>query len=268
MKAMVLESAGQPLVRCDRETPYPGPGELLIEVAACAVCRTDLHVVDGELTRPKLPLVPGHQIVGEVLASSGRFEVGARVGVPWLGWTCGDCRYCLAGAENLCDRARFTGYDLDGPSTVTVTARPDRSTLDRSAPAAPRTHTGTPLTLTSTSSGSNTAAVVPMVFASNATDLWVAVALVSLAASAHQGWSANLFTLTSDMFPRHAVGSVVGLGGFAGAVGGMLIAKITGYILETTGSYVGIFFIAAFAYLVALAVIHLLVPRLEPVKLD
>ena len=93
-------------------------------------------------------------------------------------------------------------------------------------------------------------------------------ALVSLAASAHQGWSANLFTLTSDMFPRHAVGSVVGLGGFAGAVGGMLIAKITGYILETTGSYVGIFFIAAFAYLVALAVIHVLVPRMEPVKLD
>ena len=111
-------------------------------------------------------------------------------------------------------------------------------------------------------------AVVPMVFASRATDLWVAVALVSLAASAHQGWSANLFTLTSDMFPRQAVGSVVGLGGFAGAVGGMLIAKITGYILETTGSYVLIFFIAAFAYLVALAVIHMLVPRMEPVKLD
>ncbi len=103
-------------------------------------------------------------------------------------------------------------------------------------------------------------AVVPMVFASNATDLWVAVALVSLAAAAHQGWSANLFTLTSDMFPRHAVGSVVGLGGMAGAVGGMLIAKITGYILETTGSYVRIFFIAAFAYLVALGVIHVLVP--------
>ena len=98
--------------------------------------------------------------------------------------------------------------------------------------------------------------------------LWSAVALVSLAASAHQGWSANLFTLTSDMFPRKAVGSVVGLGGFAGAVGGMLIAKITGYILETTGSYIPIFFIAAFAYLAALAVIQMLVPRIEPVKLD
>jgi ACS family hexuronate transporter-like MFS transporter len=111
-------------------------------------------------------------------------------------------------------------------------------------------------------------AVVPMIFASEAKSLWMAVGLVSLAASAHQGWSANLFTLTSDMFPRKAVGSVVGLGGFAGAVGGMLIAKITGYILETTGSYVLIFFIAAFAYLVALAIIHVLVPRMEPVKLD
>ena len=112
------------------------------------------------------------------------------------------------------------------------------------------------------------AAVLPMAFASKATDLWSAVALVSLAASAHQGWSANLFTLTSDMFPRQAVGSVVGLGGFAGAVGGMLIAKITGYILQTTGSYVPIFFMAAFAYLIALAVIQLLVPKLKPVELN
>jgi len=111
-------------------------------------------------------------------------------------------------------------------------------------------------------------AVVPMVFASGARDVWVAVALVSIAAAAHQGWSANLFTLTSDTFPRQAVGSVVGLGGFAGAAGGMLIAKITGYILETTGSYMPVFFIAAFAYLTALAIIHLLVPKLEPVKLD
>ena len=101
-----------------------------------------------------------------------------------------------------------------------------------------------------------------------ARDLWVAVALVSLAAAAHQGWSANLFTLTSDMFPRQAVGSVVGLGGIAGAVGGMLIAKITGYILQTTGSYVPMFFMAAFAYLIALAVIHLLVPKLKPVELN
>jgi len=111
-------------------------------------------------------------------------------------------------------------------------------------------------------------AVVPMIFTAGASDLWLAVGLVSLAAAAHQGWSANLFTLTTDMFPRHAIGSVVGLGGFAGAVGGMLIAKVTGYVLEASGSYVPIFFIAAFAYLFALLVIHLLVPKLEPVKLD
>ena len=110
-------------------------------------------------------------------------------------------------------------------------------------------------------------AVLPMIFASSASSLWSAVALVGLAAAAHQGWSANLFTLTTDMFPRQALGSVVGLGGFAGAVGGMLIAKITGYILEASGSYVPIFFMAAFAYLTALVVIHVLVPRLEPVKL-
>ena len=110
-------------------------------------------------------------------------------------------------------------------------------------------------------------AVVPMVFASGASNLWVAVALVSLAAAAHQGWSANLFTTASDMFPRKAVGSVVGLGGMAGAVGGMLIAKLTGYLLQATGSYLPVFFIAAFAYLIGLAVIHLLVPRLEPAQL-
>ena len=110
-------------------------------------------------------------------------------------------------------------------------------------------------------------AVLPMVFASGASSMWAAVALVGLAAAAHQGWSANLFTLTTDMFPRQALGSVVGLGGFAGAVGGMLIAKITGYILDASGSYVPIFFMAAFAYLTALVVIHVLVPRLEPVKL-
>ena len=110
-------------------------------------------------------------------------------------------------------------------------------------------------------------AVVPMVFASGASQLWVAVALISLAAAAHQGWSANLFTKATVMFPRQAVGSVVGLGGMAGAVGGMLIAKLTGYILDATGSYLPVFFIAAFAYLVGLAIFHLLVPRLEPVKL-
>jgi ACS family hexuronate transporter-like MFS transporter len=110
-------------------------------------------------------------------------------------------------------------------------------------------------------------AVVPVIFASRVTSMWEAVALISLAASAHQGWSANLFTLTSDMFPRHAVGSVVGIGGFAGAVGGMVIAKITGYILQTTGSYLPVFIIAGTTYLVTLLVMHLLVPRLEPAKL-
>jgi ACS family hexuronate transporter-like MFS transporter len=111
-------------------------------------------------------------------------------------------------------------------------------------------------------------AVLPIAFAAGAKELWVAVAIISLAAAAHQGWSANLFTLTSDTFPRQAVGSVVGLGGMAGAVGGMLIAKLTGYILQATGSYVPVFLIAASAYLIALAVIHLLVPTLEPARLD
>jgi MFS transporter, ACS family, aldohexuronate transporter len=111
-------------------------------------------------------------------------------------------------------------------------------------------------------------AVVPMVFAAQASNMWTAVALISLAASAHQAWSCNVFTLTSDMFPRQAVGSVVGFGGMAGAVGGMLIAKLTGALLEFTGSYVPVFLIAGSTYLAALAIVHLLVPRLEPVKLD
>lgn len=111
-------------------------------------------------------------------------------------------------------------------------------------------------------------AVVPMMFASGARDVWVAVALISIAAAAHQGWSANLFTLVSDTFPRPAVASVVGVGGTAGAIGGMLIAKLTGYLLEATGSYVPVFLIASFAYLTALAIIHLLVPRLEPARLE
>jgi ACS family hexuronate transporter-like MFS transporter len=110
-------------------------------------------------------------------------------------------------------------------------------------------------------------AVLPMMFASGARELWLAVALISVAAAAHQGWSANLFTLVSDTFPRQAVGSVVGLGGMAGAIGGMLIAKLTGYLLQVTGSYVPVFLIAAFAYLTALAVIHILVPRLEPARI-
>ena len=111
-------------------------------------------------------------------------------------------------------------------------------------------------------------AVVPIIFASNAQNVWVAVGLIAVAAAAHQGWSANLFTLTSDMFPKGAVGSVVGFGGMAGAVGGMLIAKVTAYLLDTTGSYVPVFLMAGFMYLIALGVIHLLAPRLEPAKLD
>ncbi len=111
---MVLDAPRTPLRATELPDPAPGPGQALLRVIACGVCRTDLHVVDGELTRPKLPLVPGHQIVAEVIESAGGLAPGARVGVPWLGWTCGTCRFCTAGAENLCDAARFTGYDLDG----------------------------------------------------------------------------------------------------------------------------------------------------------
>lgn len=117
MRAMLFEHARQPLRPVELPDPEPGPGQVLIAVHACGVCRTDLHIVDGELGEPKLPLVPGHQIVGTVVGSgegAERFPSGERVGVPWLGWTCGECRYCLSGRENLCDRARFTGYDLDG----------------------------------------------------------------------------------------------------------------------------------------------------------
>jgi len=114
---MILDAQKRPLRSAVVREPRPGPGEVLLDVRACGVCRTDLHVVDGELAEPKLPLVPGHQIVGTVLeAGEGaeRFAPGDRVGVPWLGWTCGECRYCRSGRENLCDRARFTGYQLDG----------------------------------------------------------------------------------------------------------------------------------------------------------
>jgi propanol-preferring alcohol dehydrogenase len=114
MRAMVLETAREPLEPVELPDPQPREGEILLRVRACGVCRTDLHIVDGELTKPKLPLVPGHQIVGEVLAGGMRFDTGARVGVPWLGWTDGECRYCRSGYENLCDAAKFTGYDLDG----------------------------------------------------------------------------------------------------------------------------------------------------------
>ena len=114
MRAMLLDSPRTPLRAADLPDPSAGPGQALLRVRACGVCRTDLHIVDGELAHPKLPLVPGHQVVAEVLESAGRFSPGARVGVPWLGWTCGECRFCRAGAENLCDHARFTGYDVDG----------------------------------------------------------------------------------------------------------------------------------------------------------
>jgi propanol-preferring alcohol dehydrogenase len=114
---MVLQQAGQPLRLMDLATPTPGAGQVLVKVSACAVCRTDLHVVDGELPRPRLPLVPGHEIVGRV-AALGRgvanFKMGERVGIPWLGWTCGECSFCCSHRENLCDQAKFTGYTLDG----------------------------------------------------------------------------------------------------------------------------------------------------------
>src|SRR5512134_2239081 len=117
MKAMLLDAPGRALRLADVAIPRPGAGQLLIRVRACAVCRTDLHVVDGELPHPKLPLVPGHEIVGEVTAKGEgveRFQPGARVGIPWLGWTRGECDYCRSGRENLCAQAHFTGYTLDG----------------------------------------------------------------------------------------------------------------------------------------------------------
>jgi alcohol dehydrogenase, propanol-preferring len=117
MRAMVLNSPGEPLRLTDVPAPKPEAGQVLVHVRACGVCRTDLHVVDGELRDPKLPLIPGHQIVGEVVETGEHvewFAPGYRVGVPWLGWTCGRCRYCLSGRENLCDDARFTGYQIDG----------------------------------------------------------------------------------------------------------------------------------------------------------
>jgi alcohol dehydrogenase, propanol-preferring len=114
MRAMVLEAPRRPLRAVDLPVPEPADGQILIRVHVCAVCRTDLHIVDGELAHPKLPLVLGHQIVGTVESGGDRFPAGTRVGVPWLGWADGECAYCLSGRENLCPRARFTGYDLDG----------------------------------------------------------------------------------------------------------------------------------------------------------
>lgn len=117
MKAMVLEEPGRPLRLVERPDPSPGAGELLVRVSACGVCRTDLHLCDGELPDPRLPVVPGHEIVGRVAALGEGvegFEAGQRVGIPWLGKTCGSCFYCDSGSENLCDHAAFTGYQIDG----------------------------------------------------------------------------------------------------------------------------------------------------------
>src|SRR5438876_4372046 len=117
MRAMLVDAPRQPLRTAHLPRPEPGPGQVLLAVQACGVCRTDLHVADGELPNPKLPLVLGHEIVGTVVATGAgvqRFTADQRVGVPWLGWSCGVCGFCRAGRENLCDRARFTGYQLDG----------------------------------------------------------------------------------------------------------------------------------------------------------
>ena len=117
MRAQLLTEARRPLMAAEVPAPRPAPQQVLIAVRACAVCRTDLHVVDGDLPNPKLPLVLGHEIVGTIVekgAEVDRFAPGERVGVPWLGWTCGVCEYCRSGRENLCDRARFTGYGIDG----------------------------------------------------------------------------------------------------------------------------------------------------------
>ena len=117
MRAMVLPAPGRPLEERQVQLPDPDSHQLRLRVSACAVCRTDLHVVDGDLADPKLPLIPGHEIVGTIDALGDHVEgwrLGERAGVPWLGWTCGACRYCAQGRENLCDRARFTGYQLDG----------------------------------------------------------------------------------------------------------------------------------------------------------
>jgi len=128
MRAMVLERQRQPLRLAELPEPAAAANQVLIDVRACGVCRTDLHILDGDLAEPKLPLVPGHQIVGvvrEVGEGAERFSPGDRVGVPWLGWTCGECRYCRGGRENLCDRARFTGYDVDGGYAEAAAAEED-----------------------------------------------------------------------------------------------------------------------------------------------
>lgn len=125
MRAMIFDEVGQPLRQVQMAVPQPGPGQVLLRVAACGVCHTDLHIIDRELAGPKLPLILGHQIVGRVAALGEgvtRFEIGQRVGVPWLGYTDGHCKFCQRGQENLCDRAQFTGYSLDGGFAEYATA--------------------------------------------------------------------------------------------------------------------------------------------------
>jgi propanol-preferring alcohol dehydrogenase len=117
MKAMILENPGQPLKLVERPDPQPGPGQVQVAISACGVCRTDLHVVDGDLTEPRLPIIPGHEIIGTISALGAgveNFTLGERIGIPWLGHTCGCCSYCQTGAENLCDEPGFTGYQIDG----------------------------------------------------------------------------------------------------------------------------------------------------------
>jgi alcohol dehydrogenase, propanol-preferring len=125
MRAMLLDAPKQLLQLRDLPKARPAPGQLLLRVSTCAVCRTDLHIVDGELPDPKLPLIPGHEIVGrveEIGREVKKFHEGDRVGIPWLGWTCGECKFCRSGRENLCDRARFTGYNIDGGYAELVVA--------------------------------------------------------------------------------------------------------------------------------------------------
>lgn len=128
---MVLQEPGRPLELSEVADPVPAAGQVLVRISACGVCRTDLHIVDGELSEPKLPLVPGHQIVGTVIEGGERFGTGERVGIPWLGETCGRCRFCLSGRENLCDAPVFTGYGRDGGyAELAVAAEPFALSLE------------------------------------------------------------------------------------------------------------------------------------------
>src|SRR5262249_21253139 len=133
MRAMILEAVGQPLQCRSIARPTPGPGQVLVKVAACGVCRTDLHVVDGDLTQPRLPIIPGHEIVGHIEAIGAgveEFTLGDRVGIPWLGHTCGNCAFCRSEQENLCDAPLFTGYQIDGGYAEFTVAAPHSEPTD------------------------------------------------------------------------------------------------------------------------------------------